>query len=114
MKTRIFLIIGLPGQDKHVAKNMINFIKDIRPSGVDLSTFVPFPGSDIYRDPSKYGIRIKDSVDFDDYVMTRGLWVDEKNKDFIFVHDKLSNDELKELRNEMLNFIKDYNLDLNH
>ncbi len=113
MKTRVFLIIGLPGQDQNVAKNMINFIKDIRPCGVDLSTFVPFPGSDIYKNPSKYGIRIKDNVDFDDFVMTRGLFGDEKNKDFVFVHDKLTSDELKALRDEILSFVKSYNLDLN-
>ena len=113
MKTRVFLIIGLPGQDKSVAKNMIDFIKDIGPSGVDLSTFVPFPGSDIYRNPSLYGIRIKEEIGFDDYVMTRGLFGDERNKDFVFFHDKLSNDELKALRIEVLNFIKGNNLDIN-
>ena len=26
---------------------------------MDLSTFVPFPGSDIYNDPAQYGIEIK-------------------------------------------------------
>jgi anaerobic magnesium-protoporphyrin IX monomethyl ester cyclase len=113
IKTRIFLIIGLPGQDKSVAKNMIDFIKDTQPSGVDLSTFVPFPGSDIYHNPSKYGIKFKEGAGFDDYVMTRGLFGDERNKDFVFIHDKLSNNELKDLRDEIITFIKENNLDMN-
>ncbi len=110
MKARIFLIIGLPGQDKDVAKNMIAFIKEAQPSAVDLSTFVPFPGCDIYHNAEKYGVVLNKSIDLDDYVMTRGLYGDEKEKDFVFSHDKLSNQQLKELRSEVLDFIQSYNL----
>jgi radical SAM superfamily enzyme YgiQ (UPF0313 family) len=59
IKTRIFFIIGLPEQNEDVADNMINFIKKTKPYAVDLSTFIPFPGSDIYNYPEKYGIKLK-------------------------------------------------------
>lgn len=110
MKVRIFLIIGLPGQDKNVAKNMIAFIKEAHPSAVDLSTFVPFPGCDIYHNAAKYGIVLNSDIDFNDYVMTRGLYRDEKDKNFVFKHDQLANDQLKDLRAEVLEFIQNYNL----
>lgn len=110
VKTRIFFIIGLPGQDKSVAKNMITFIKETKPSAVDLSTFVPFPGSDIYKNPERYGFKLREHIDFEDYVMTRGLYGNEKEKDFVFEHDKLSNNQLKELRSGILDFIQSYNL----
>jgi len=110
MKSRIFLIIGLPGQDLSVATNMITFIKETQPSAVDLSTFVPFPGSDIHQNPADYGITLRDDIDFGDYVMTRGLYGDERNKDFVFKHDILTNEQLKSLRSEVLDFIRDYNL----
>jgi anaerobic magnesium-protoporphyrin IX monomethyl ester cyclase len=110
LRTRIFLIIGLPGQDKKVADNMIAFIKETQPDAVDLSTFVPFPGCDIYCNPAAYHVKVRQDIDLEDFVMTRGLYGDEKNKDFAIVHDKLSDNDLKRLRSEILDFIQSYNL----
>ena len=110
IKTRIFLIIGLPGQDENVAENMIDFIKKAKPLAVNLSTFVPFPGSDIYEYPQKYGIKLREEVAFEDYIMTRGLYGDEKEEDFVFEHDRLSNKQLKKSRETILDFIQDYHL----
>jgi radical SAM superfamily enzyme YgiQ (UPF0313 family) len=105
LKTRLYLMIGLPGQDKHTASRLIDFIDRVEPTVADLSTFVPFPGSDVYNNPTKYGIRLLDTP-WDDYVFTRGLYGDECNKDFIYEHDKLSNDSLKRQRKEVLDYIK--------
>lgn len=110
IKTRIFLIIGLPGQDKDVVENMIAFIKRVKPTAVDLSTFVPYPGSDIFKDPQKYGIKLKSGSDFSEHITTRGFYGDEAEKDFTFEHDILSNNMLKELRRSMLDFITSYGL----
>ena len=66
LKTRIFFIIGLPGQDADVAANMISFIKATRPDAVDLSTFVPFPGCDIHAHPERYDVRVRADIDLDD------------------------------------------------
>jgi radical SAM superfamily enzyme YgiQ (UPF0313 family) len=112
LKIRLFFMIGLPGQDRDVAKNIIRFIEEKRPDGVDLSTFVPFPGCDIYKNSSKYNMRIL-NTNFSDYVMTLGLYGDEAKKDFIYTHDTLTNEELKQKRLEILEYIKAYNLSLN-
>jgi len=112
LKIRLFLMIGLPGQGKDESKNMIKFIEEIKPDGVDLSTFVPFPGCDIYTNPSKYNIRILNK-NFSSYVLALGLYGDEAKKDFIYEHDILTNEELKQARLEILEYIKAYNLTLN-
>lgn len=112
LKIRLFLMIGLPGQDKDVSKNMIKFIKETSPDGVDLSTFVPLPGCDIYSNPSKYNMQLLDN-DFSNYVFTLGLYGDEAEKDFVYEHDTLTGEELKQKRLEILQYIKSYNLSLN-
>lgn len=104
-KTRLYLMIGLPGQDEGTAKRLIDFIDRVEPTVADLSTFVPFPGSDVYANPGKYGITLKPTP-WDDYVFTRGLYGEEENKDFIYGHDMLSNESLKRQRKEILRHIK--------
>jgi len=112
LKIRMYLMIGLPGQDQDVSKNIIKFIEETTPDGVDLSTFVPLPGCDIYRNPSKYSMKLL-GKDFSDYVFTLGLYGDEAEKDFVYKHDILTGEELKEKRLEILEYIKTYNLSLN-
>jgi len=112
LKTRFFFMIGLPGQDRGVAKNIISFLEEARPDAADLSTFIPFPGCDIYINPSKYNIKLL-NTHFGDYVMTVGLYGDETKKDFIYKHDTLTNEELKRERLEILEYIIAHNLSLN-
>lgn len=112
LKIRLFLMIGLPGQDENTSKRINDFIDSTEPDAVDLSTFVPFPGCDIYNHPDKYGITLK-NVPWDDYVFTRGLYGDEYKKDFPYQHDKLSNESLKRQRKEILDHIMKYKMDLN-
>jgi radical SAM superfamily enzyme YgiQ (UPF0313 family) len=110
-KTRLYLMIGLPGQDDKTAKRLIDFIERVEPTVADLSTFVPFPGSDVYNNPDKYDIKLKDTP-WDDYVFTRGLYGDECAKDFIYQHDRLSNESLKQQRKEILDHIKKRHIEL--
>ena len=76
---------------------------------VSLSTFVPFPGNDIYLHPEKYGIEIED-VSLDDYVMSLGYGEDEAEKGFIFKHSEMSKSELIEERKTMIDYMETYNL----
>lgn len=112
LETRLFFMIGLPGQDINIADDIINFIEIAKPNAVDVSTFIPFPGSDIYNNPQKYNIKIL-TKDFTKYVITQGLYGDEAERSFIFEHDILTNEELKSLRKKLLLYIKNYNLILN-
>lgn len=112
LKIRLFFMIGLPGQDRDVSKNIFRFLEETRPDGADLSTFIPFPGCDIYTNPSKYNTKIL-NTNFSDYVITLGLYGGEAQKDFIYTHDTLTNEELKQKRLEILEYIKAQNLSLN-
>ena len=107
IKVRVLLMIGLPGQGRDVSKNIISFIKETNPDAVDLSTFIPMPGSDIYNNPEKYNIKLKKEFDLSDYVFSVGFYGDEADKDFIYEHDKLTNEELKKYRKEILDFIEE-------
>ncbi len=112
LKVRLFFMIGLPGQERGMAKNVIRFLEETGPDGADLSTFIPFSGCDININPSKHNIKLG-NTHFADYVMTVGLYGDEANKDFIYEHDSLSNEELKQERLEILEYISAYKLSLN-
>lgn len=109
LKTRLFFMIGLPGQDKDIADNIIQFIDETHPTAVNLSTFVPMPGSDIYHNPSKYGIEIIEQ-DWSKYTMSKGLYGDEMNHPFIFKHDKLTDEELRAARKKILEYFEQHNL----
>ena len=109
LKTRLFFMIGLPGQGINIADEIIAFIKECKPTAVNLSTFVPLPGSDIYNNPSKYNIEIIEK-DWHNYIMSKGLYGTETEDDFIFKHDKLTNEELKFSRKKLLEYFDEHNL----
>lgn len=105
MEVRLFFIIGLPGERPGFADRLIKFCEETNPDGVDVSTLVPFPGSDIYENPGKYGFEFN-MEDLEKFVMTRGLGKAEMDMDFIFKHDVMSNEELKAERKKTLEYIK--------
>lgn len=109
LKTRLFFMIGLPGQDINIAMDIINFIEECKPDAVNLSTFVPLPGSDIYNNPEKYGIVIS-TEDWNKYIMSKGLYGTEVDDPFIFTHDKLTDLQLRMLRKQLLEYFAQHNL----
>jgi len=111
MKTRLFFIAGLPGQSWNSHIKTMMFIKEVKPSCVDISTLVPFPGTPYYDNPGKFGIKIKEDKGFDDYVKQLGFYKDELDKDFVFEHDVLTNEQLKFSRAELHHFVSNYKMD---
>jgi anaerobic magnesium-protoporphyrin IX monomethyl ester cyclase len=112
LKVRLFFIVGLPGETKDTWKLNIDFIEDVQPDGVDVSTFIPFPGCDIYDNPKAYGIELLTN-DYDRFIMTLGLGKGELETDFIYKHPDLSNEELKRHRKMMLDYVIKRKMDLN-
>ena len=55
--TRVYLLNGLPGEDKSIVKQTIDFIERNNPDLILLSSLMPYPGSPIYNHPSRYGIK---------------------------------------------------------
>jgi anaerobic magnesium-protoporphyrin IX monomethyl ester cyclase len=106
LKVRLYFIIGLPGETSGFADRLIKFCEEVQPDAVDLSTFVPFPGSAIYDRPESFGLKLK-GEHFGNYVMTRGLAESEADSDFTFQHDIMAGCELKAERKKALEYLKE-------
>jgi len=59
-RVRAFIMTGMPGETKNSADHMINFLERTRPDVVTLTSFIPLPGCDVYRNPESYGVKIID------------------------------------------------------
>lgn len=60
IRIKMCLIFGLPGEPRNIVEKTISFIEDTQPDFISLSGFCPIPGSPIFRDPKKYGIKFID------------------------------------------------------
>lgn len=88
-----FFIIGLPGETYETVRETINFAEKMRNRGLseaDFYALTPFPGSRIWNNPEKYGIKIL-SKDFDSYLQKDSPVIETEN---------LSNEEIKILLDE--------------
>ncbi len=57
IKTRIYLLNGLPGEPEDIVSQTKNFIERTNPDLVLLSSLQPYPGSPIADNPEKFGIK---------------------------------------------------------
>jgi len=105
LKARLFFIIGLPGERPGFSHRLEEFLNREDPYGVDLSTMVPYPGSDIFEHPHKYGFKLN-STDFGLYHMTLGLRAGEFDRHLTFTHDTMTEEQIIRERHESLEIIK--------
>ena len=63
MKVKCFFMYGYPGETEHDIELTKKFIKRAKPDKWTVSRFVPLPGSDIWNNPKKYGIKIDKNYD---------------------------------------------------
>jgi len=70
---------GLPGEKEDIVKKTKIFIKHHKPDIVLLSTLQPYPGSEIYAHPERFGIDYIDK-DFTKYNHLRCRFADSKDK----------------------------------
>lgn len=68
---RIFLIVGFPGESEKTLDDTRHFIEEADASQYFVSTFQPYPGSDVWREPAKYGVT-KIYRNFSHYVQVYG------------------------------------------
>ena len=105
LQCRLFFIIGLPGEPLGFADRLERFIDEYEPEGVDISTFVPYPGSPIFYQPEKYGIKLK-GLKEDQFHMTLGLKGDEADQPLTFVHDVMTEAQIIKERKKALEIIR--------
>lgn len=62
LESRIYMILGLPGEPPDVLEQTWSFIQRTQPDLVYLSIFTLRPGTEVYNHPERYGIK---AVDYD-------------------------------------------------
>jgi len=85
-----FFILGLPGETKETARETIRFAEEMKEKGLtsaDFYVLTPFPGSEIWDSPEKFGIKIL-SRSFNEYL---------QKGDPVIETEKLNQEEIKEL-----------------
>ena len=60
IKVKMCLILGLPGEPRDIVDKTVKFLEETEPDYVSVSGFLPVPGSPIYKDPKKYGVKYID------------------------------------------------------
>jgi radical SAM superfamily enzyme YgiQ (UPF0313 family) len=114
---RLNLIIGLPGEPKDIAKQTITFIKEILPSSVLLSILTPIPGSNIFKNPNKFGIKFDPNTPFDKLFSLFGRFDGKEKINMVFEYDKItpyddrmSNEEIINNYLEIQSFLRENEL----
>lgn len=59
-------IVGLPGSFKEQLQSLDLMIETM-PNDISIHQLIPFPGTDYYNNPEKYGITIRDKYDFESF-----------------------------------------------
>lgn len=57
IETRLYMIIGLPGEPEDIVRRTWDFIEEADPGLVILSLFAVRPGTEVFRDPKRFGIK---------------------------------------------------------
>jgi len=57
IRAKCFLIVGLPGETHYTVKETMDWIRQAEPDDIDVNIFQPLPGSRIFANPNKWGIK---------------------------------------------------------
>lgn len=67
--SKSYLLVGFPLECNETLDEMENWIMDTRPDACSLNLFQPYPGSDVWVNPSRYGIKLPENA-FDKFWQT--------------------------------------------
>lgn len=106
VKSCAYMMFGFPGENQESVRETTAFLKEVRPDKARLSTFIPIPGTDVWANPKKYGVRIKPNFEdfwyFDD-PDTGELYLFGLEYDYL----KGGNKQMDKLRREMIEFFRE-------
>jgi radical SAM superfamily enzyme YgiQ (UPF0313 family) len=57
IRSKAFIIVGLPGETEETVEETRSWLRENKPDDVDVSIFQPLPGSAIFDEPHKWGIK---------------------------------------------------------
>tara|TARA_Y100000310_G_scaffold313180_1_gene361218 strand:- start:1947 stop:3179 length:1233 start_codon:yes stop_codon:yes gene_type:complete len=103
LRVKVFFVLGFPGETAETAEETRRFIEQTEPDECLVNNFVPFPGTDVWNNPKKYGI-IHIEKDFSNYYQINGAGYGGRNVST----DVLSSGELLGLEIKLRSWIKEY------
>lgn len=103
IQSKVYLIIGLPGETSKTIEQTKRALLEVRPDRTNLSTFVPMPGSDVWNHPKNYDYQIEDT-DWGDYWLLGGS---EADVPFVGRTSAMSRDDLFRARVEFEQWLYD-------
>lgn len=102
--TKMYIGFGWPGDNHETLEETKNFIDFTKPDQCLMNTFVPLPGSDIWDNPSKYGLKNL-NPDFSKY-----YFVGHEGKgQVVFETNQLTSNVIEELRDDLIIFLQQRN-----
>jgi len=72
MKVKGFFIIGLPGDTPKKISDTVQLAKDLNLDHALFSVMMPYPGTEMYNNPEKYGITLDPSIQYGDWLQYAG------------------------------------------
>ena len=63
IRVKAFFIIGLPGENKESIRETMKFLEEVDLDDLDITIYIPYPGSHIYKDREKFDIRFTDDYE---------------------------------------------------
>lgn len=90
-----YMLFGFPGEDEQTIEETKKFLIKAKPDKSRITQFIPIPGSDVWRDPQKYKVKIKHN--FGEH------WCFDCHP-FALDYEYIGNDKMEELRADIMNF----------
>jgi radical SAM superfamily enzyme YgiQ (UPF0313 family) len=59
---RAYMMIGFPGETQETIYEMIEWLDKVKPDAVNLHIFQPFPGTEVWNNPTKFGVELPDNA----------------------------------------------------
>jgi radical SAM superfamily enzyme YgiQ (UPF0313 family) len=60
LPVRAYILLGLPGENEETVAATRRFMEEAPAAKFTISVFCPYPGTDIWNNPDKYGVTIED------------------------------------------------------
>ena len=104
IKTKAFLMIGIPGETEETVEETKRLIDETDPDEFILSTFTPIVGSYVWRHPEQFGINNLSVIS--DY--SHQWEVGKSAKGGVYIDtDLLSSQRLKDLHGDLLSYLRE-------
>jgi len=97
IKTLIWLIVGFPGETWDTVKETVEFVNLTKPDITTIYPLIPYPGTDVYNNKDKYGLKIIDN-DFSHYFYIKGNY----DSGYVYETDTLNPDIIREMKQYMI------------